>query len=415
MYDNMSFNVSNFLVVTNSTLDYENELEVALAGNTALLVLFMLFGSFGNCLVLFVYKDYKFSNKLDDRRFIPYLALMDFMASLASSCQYMIENGYPLRYPGSLSCKVLTFTSLLPASISGMILLAIAFHRYKRVCNPFSRLHITQTQTIAMTAVGGLVISFPSLVFSDITFFFDIEHGINATKCLRLSPTLKTSSSVYSSFIAALCVGGILFIIVSYSLVGVRIKRQYSLAQSTIRTTPANDIDETSEDLTASTFSLSTVATKDMFWHTKDYKTHSTFYLDDIDKAENSSCVPSSMNTLETTLKKKKKRAKQTRFIQRKRARFLRFTWMFVIMSAVYCCSLLPRVIVRVLEMAVTNFWFKLDRETLVAMTFLARIYIISFIVNPVIYGFFDNKFRKKCKRLLKNCNCYLRVTTTTV
>ncbi|XP_061183332.1 uncharacterized protein LOC133191602 [Saccostrea echinata] len=266
-----------------------------------------------------------------------------------------------------------------------------------------------------MTAVAGLVISLPSLVFSDTTFYFDIEHGINATKCQRLSPTLKISSSVYSSFIAALCVGGIVFIIVTYSLVGVRIKRQYSQAQSTIRTTPANDIDEMSDDLTASTFSLSTFATKDILGHTKDLKTQSTFYLDDIDQTENSSCVPSTIYTLDTTLKKKKKRAKQTRFIQRKRARFLRFTWMFVLMSAVYCCSLLPRVIVRVLEVAVTNFWFNLDREKLVAMTFLARIYIISFIVNPLIYGFFDNKFRKKCKRLFRNCDCYFRVTTTTV
>lgn len=90
--------------------EIEDELVNALIGNTVLLVFFMICGAFGNCMVLFVYKDYKFSsNKIDDRRFIPYLALVDFMASLTSCCQYVIENQYPLRYPGKFSCKVLNF------------------------------------------------------------------------------------------------------------------------------------------------------------------------------------------------------------------------------------------------------------------------------------------------------------------
>lgn len=414
--DNTTVNVSVQGNASGDTREYENEIINALYGNTVLLVLFVLLGSFGNCLVLYVYKDYKFSNKVDDRRFIPYLALMDYIACLTSSCHYLIENGYPLQYPGSFSCKVLTFTSMLPASISGMILLAIAFHRYKRVCNPFTRLNITQTQTIGITAIGGLVISVPTLIFSDATYYYDDRLRIGVTKCQRLSRALQTSSSVYSSLIAALCVGGIGFIIVSYTLVGLRIKRQYYHAQSIIHPNPTNHMDDASSDLTASTLSLSTLASKEVFNQSKDPKSFSTFYIDDIDKPEISSCSPSTYNTLDTTLrKKKKKRIRHTKFIKRKRARFMRFTVMFVIMSAVYCFSLLPRVIVRVLEMAITNFWFILGRDKLVTMTFLSRVYIISFVANPFIYGFCDNKFRKKCKRLFKSCCCYIRMTTTAV
>lgn len=166
--------------------EIEDELVNALIGNTVLLVFFMICGAFGNCMVLFVYKDYKFSsNKIDDRRFIPYLALVDFMASLTSCCQYVIENQYPLRYPGKFSCKVLNFISTFPASISGLILLSIAFHRYKRVCNPFSRLNITQNQTIAATAILGFLISIPSLFLSDTALYYDTSNEIYVKKHLR--------------------------------------------------------------------------------------------------------------------------------------------------------------------------------------------------------------------------------------
>lgn len=384
----------------------EDELVNALIGNTVLLVFFMICGAFGNCMVLFVYKDYKFSsNKIDDRRFIPYLALVDFMASLTSCCQYVIENQYPLRYPGKFSCKVLNFISTFPASISGLILLSIAFHRYKRVCNPFSRLNITQNQTIAATAILGFLISIPSLFLSDTALYYDTSNEFYVKKCQRLSRGSIIMSKVYSSFIAALCVGGIGFIIVTYSMVGVRIKRQYNHAQNTVRMNPVIDANDGFSDNTASNFSI--FSTREVNDIAKEPKSQSTFYIEDVASGhELSSCGPSAYNTLDTTLKKKKKQVKQTKFVQRKRARFLRFTWMFVLMSGVYCLTLLPRVTVRVLEMVTSDFWFILDKESLVALTFLARIYIISFIVNPLIYGFLDNMFRKKCKALFRNCIC---------
>lgn len=386
--------------------EIEDELVNALIGNTVLLVFFMICGAFGNCMVLFVYKDYKFSsNKIDDRRFIPYLALVDFMASLTSCCQYVIENQYPLRYPGKFSCKVLNFISTFPASISGLILLAIAFHRYKRVCNPFSRLNITQNQTIAATAILGFLISIPSLFLSDTALYYDTSNEIYVKKCQRLSRGSIIMSKVYSSFIAALCVGGIGFIIVTYSMVGVRIKRQYNHAQNTVRMNPVIDANDGFLDNTASNFSI--FSTREVNDNAKEPKSQSTFYIEDVASGhELSSCGPSAYNTLDTTLKKKKKQVKQTKFVQRKRARFLRFTWMFVLMSGVYCLTLLPRVTVRVLEMVISDFWFILDKESLVALTFLGRIYIISFIVNPLIYGFLDNMFRKKCKALFRNCIC---------
>lgn len=412
----MDYNTSSVINTSSSSNNVtfrndfvENEVTEALVGNTVLLVFFILAGSFGNCVVLFVYKDYKFSgHKIDDRRFIPYLALVDFMACLTSCSQYLIENNYPLQYPGSFSCKVLTFTSTFPASISGLILLAIAFHRYKRVCNPFSRLNITQTQTIAATAVFGFFISLPSLFLSDTASYYDSRYGILVRKCQRLSRVWKTTSSVYSCFLSALCVGGVAFIIITYSLVGVRIKRQYRHAQSNVQMNQMHGLDEASSDLTASNFSVSIFAVSNAGDHAKSPKSQSTFYIDEAGVApEVSSCNPSTHNTLDTAPRKKKKRLKQTKFIQRKRARFLRFTWMFVLMSGVYCLTILPRVIVRVLEMAIDKFWFILEQNSFVALTFLARTYIISFIVNPLIYGFFDNMFRKKCKKLFRICYCY--------
>lgn len=392
--------------------EIEDEIVKSLIGNTVLLVFFMFLGAFGNCMVLFVYKDYKFSpNKIDDRRFIPYLALVDFIASLTSCFQYVIENQFPLRYPGEFSCKVLNFISTFPASISGLILLAIAFHRYKRVCNPFSRLNITQNQTIAATAILGFFISIPSLFLSDTALYYDTSHGIYVRKCQRLSRSWMILSRIYSSFIAALCVGGIGFIIATYSMVGVRIKRQYHHAQSTARMNPMIDANDGFSDITASNFSV--FSTREVIDNTKDPKSQSTFYIEDVASGQElSSCGPSTYNTLDTTLKKKKKQIKQTKFVQRKRARFLRFTWMFVLMSGVYCLTLLPRVSIRVLEMVTVDFWFILDKDTFVALTFLARIYIISFIVNPLIYGFLDNMFRKKCKELFRNCKCSRTRTT---
>lgn len=79
---------------------------------------------------------------------------------------------------------------------------------------------------------------------------------------------------------------------------------------------------------------------------------------------------------------------------------------MFVFMLGVYCLMFLFCVIVCVLEMVISDFWFIFDKELFVVLIFLGCIYIISFIVNFLIYGFLDNMFWKKCKVLFRNCIC---------
>lgn len=67
----MEFNIFyvNLSLFSNILFDEEIEDEFVnvLIGNIVLLVFFMICGVFGNCMVFFVYKDYKFFfNKIDD-------------------------------------------------------------------------------------------------------------------------------------------------------------------------------------------------------------------------------------------------------------------------------------------------------------------------------------------------------------
>ncbi|KAL3889956.1 hypothetical protein ACJMK2_002271 [Sinanodonta woodiana] len=74
---------------------------------------------------------------------------------------------------------------------------------------------------------------------------------------------------------------------------------------------------------------------------------------------------------------------------------------MFTI-TLVFIVSYLPHLCITILDAVDTHFWDDLSSSEIVVYDILLRTYLINDMANPIIYGFWDDKFRKECMQLIK-------------
>lgn len=128
--------------------------------------LFILFGFFGNCLVVFVYK-FRMTGKMKDRYFIPTLAIMDALVCILGPSISLGLTLYPVTFYGDILCKVLIFVFRVPLNSSVLLTFVIGYFRFRKVC-------ISKSSTITLrkcrlatiiTIVMSLVMATPMLFF----------------------------------------------------------------------------------------------------------------------------------------------------------------------------------------------------------------------------------------------------------
>lgn len=78
-----------------------------------------------------------------------------------------------------------------------------------------------------------------------------------------------------------------------------------------------------------------------------------------------------------------------------------RYTIMFIVISFVAIVTYIPPWIFIIMETQDHEFWSALTYGESVTFLIIRRIYIINHVVNPVIYGLFDGRFRYTLKRML--------------
>jgi hypothetical protein len=74
--------------------------------------------------------------------------------------------------------------------------------------------------------------------------------------------------------------------------------------------------------------------------------------------------------------------------------------------TVVFIVSYLPFIIISILDSIDEGFW---DGRTIVESVFLdcmLRLYLVNNVTNPVIYSFWDEKFRRETKLLLIRLSC---------
>ncbi|XP_061185275.1 uncharacterized protein LOC133193349 [Saccostrea echinata] len=78
-----------------------------------------------------------------------------------------------------------------------------------------------------------------------------------------------------------------------------------------------------------------------------------------------------------------------------------RYTIMFIVISFVAIVTYIPPWIFIIMETRDHDFWSELTYSESVTFIIIRRIYIINHVINPVIYGLFDGRFRYTLKKML--------------
>lgn len=376
---------------TSDTLEFNNQkIADILFPNTILMLAGCALSVVGNITVMHIH--WRKLNSADNfRKFIPYLALSDFVGSIVCSIVSTVQNFFWLKWFNPTTCKVGWVLMRSVQSISVSFLVVIAFQRFFRICRPFKTgiPKITKCVYAMATVVFVLVQSVPFAYFADVISENTIDN-ITVFKCIRYNEKLDIDTRLqfgYKTVEMSLQASMVLIIIFLYYRSAVRltqlankVKIPLHSAAATILTTTVDFTTEINEE---SSITLG----------------RSIFYLQagstPNDSAENiSAAATTNYGTTNKAYRKMKARNEK----------YKRINCMFILISIIVVLTYLPRIIIAVFEMNNSDFWqeFVHDRndknKELLIMVSIYRLYMISFFINPIIYSVMDLQFRKELR-----------------
>lgn len=368
----------------NKTLaDWNKELRDILLPVTICESLYFLIGVLGNSTVLYIYL-LKFKTFCDDRFFIPVLAVIDLIASVVTSSFSISINVLPVMYSSDIACKLLWYTGMTIIGASALTLMVIAINRYLKICKPFAK----QIRRKVKKWLVVVIVIVPSLVSSPCFLFYgtvQIEskaYQVTGYRCSSLTAGVPKVALAFKSILFLIVLAIIIIVSVLYILIAKeifkrsRIRKQMSLSKVQLTLVKSEecksvfyDIDET-EDIDSNSMEQSKDVKRDT---DSEYK-----------RAPNYSTLPSKSDS-------------ESRHC---RVSGFQITIIFMIISAVFAVSFMPKLILMVVESIDVEFWTGLTPSQLAGFEFLYTLIIINNIINPFIYGLFDQKFRSELKNM---------------
>lgn len=332
--------------MNNATFDVEdwnNEYARRYIVSTILQSFFLIFGFSGNLIVLATYIT-KMKSTHDDRYFIPILAGVDLSGCVVSTTLILLSNNQPYKYPSSLICKSLNGVTcgLIVASI--FLLLVISVQRYQKICRPFGfQMNLKCKRTVVtMVLIIATVFVLPSFFLYEKVQVIHPVKNITGHRCGPV-PSTKTVGEIYRCMLMAAELISVISMSVLYGFVG------YTLLT---RRKPAGNVLGVAKP------------------H------HKT-----IDENPQESGIPSRKGNMRS--------GKQ-------------YSLMFMSISLISILCFFPPWICIILETKDKAFWDHLTHEETQVFILMRGVFVLNFVINPFIYGFFDSKFRENVKSIFK-------------
>lgn len=312
-------------------------------------------GLVGNLLVLLVY-TFRMKGNRDDRYFIPILAVFDLIASTVASVFYVYESIFFVDFPSSTLCKGMLYTMTATSGLSALLLIAIAVQRYLKICKPFGKQMTESKRRLCLGLIVGFSVlySAPVLLFSGNMKVDGVFEGRNVTglTCFTGAGNYPTYEAVYYYVIFILMVTNILTVGVLYIPIGVVVYRHNKVRKTRQR----------------QSFDVHSI----QFDSLSDHKTSQTSSTD--------------------ILKPRPPREGG-----------INFNLMFFVIIVCYLISYTPTCIFLIISKLSPELWFNISAAEMIVFFTLQRFYVINHVVNPIIYGYFDMKFRAD---ILSLCKC---------
>ncbi|CAC5377606.1 unnamed protein product [Mytilus coruscus] len=159
--------------VTADDLDGVNdEMAVILHPVIAIVCIYMIVGVLGNPLVIYYYG---FSVKPSPSYyFIVLVAVFDLIICCISIPLEIVDMMFSYKFPSVIGCKIFRCVNYFSSVGTGLVLIAIAIDRYRKVCQPFkSQITMKMAKIIIfIVCFTAACISWPGFVFYDV-------HAVN--------------------------------------------------------------------------------------------------------------------------------------------------------------------------------------------------------------------------------------------
>ena len=361
--------------------------------NTVLLGLGALVGVVGNVCVILMY-NCKMKKRRDDRYFIPWLALVNLFATIIAVTFFITLNSLHANYTSDILCKSLNYFNRVTFVISLVILLVIAIQRYKKICNTFgNRISLFWKRfSIVFTIIASSLISIPMAIFYGVTEVLNTDTNVTEFRCQLRSEAETNSYARYGLYVFHGCVFSLIFIIVTsitslYLIIGRRIHSNMQ--------TPSKTLSSSTSSLFSNSINQTDIVLRKARSETNMFKVKSK------QNSENSTPTLVIYSGSGVQVGRSQSTNNCRKIHKRRNLNIYRYSYMFFTISVVTFVSYVPPFIVILLETADRDLWNDLSYTQLNILLLFRRMYLLSYVINPFLFGLFDRTFRSELKAVI--------------
>lgn len=358
-------------------------------------ILLLIIGVPGNSIVLYVYTQ-KWGRS-STRTFILGLALLDLVNCLVTYPMEIALMTRPYLFDYPVLCKVTRFATYGCNTASGLVLIAIAVDRYQRICRPLNKPMTTQTAKIVIFCSIGVAVVFlwPALVL-----YGTMSIRVSRTVVLKLCQiqdnfVVSVYPLVFFVFNGVCTVIIFLILTIIYSFVGMKVCRLRTFRSKSCSVTSISEFTDEDDQLYLGNCKGANSSQRELQPLKNKRKRPDNGSNDDIPPAPGAIKVV--LKTTSDTLKKARKSVTDKRF-----RRVSKTTVMLFLVTLLYVICFTPFLGIAFHRTIHKEAFKNMTRSERMAFYVILRSYLLNCAINPIIYSFCNDLFRKECAYLFK-------------
>ncbi|XP_033726476.1 uncharacterized protein LOC117316095 [Pecten maximus] len=389
-----------------------------------LTIMMFVIGVPGNLIVFYVY--WRRWRKTTSRLFIMALAAFDLCNCVSMAFEIDIILNV-VQYDHPSRCKFARMFTFLMNNASSFTLLVIAIDRFMRICRPLkpAMINVQAKVAIAVAVVMAVVFAFPAAVL------YGTQTRIMKTAfpnvCIKMHLCLiedsYTTSKLPLIFTSVLLAGNLaidVVLIICYICIAYQVIQRGQFNDGCLSKSRQPSISSTATDhdvlepdaiykptpivlARQGSLASSEVNGGD---GTEPAKADGSKLARNINGSTSRSVGGGSINSKPSASFKrsqfKKQRSMSTQSIESRRAQMYKTTLMLFLVTLLFMVSFIPYCVIVIIRYIQPNYYDTLTTSGQAIFQFFLRMYLLSCALNPVIYSFMSEQFRKECVMLFR-------------
>ena len=397
--ENMTLSYTNYSVTDNTIMSYSNKTLQEYNDEEAnrrlipviYLGLLMLIGIPGNLIVLIVYPS-RFP-KTTHRMFITGLAVADILVCVVTLPFEITEMRLQYTFYNSWCCKFFRACNTLFALSSIFILMGLSGDRFRRVCTPLKVQMTSRHATIYIMfcVVLAVIFSWPNFFISGIRLV-NLGNNVTGYDCSLSDQFAKTKyPTLYGGTLFLVFIICMISLIVLYSLIGRQILKHFQFRRRFSRSSTSKSTSSTP---------VSNDSRKLMSTNKAEQEYNNEVFIDNKPKETQE------MLTRKSHRKSSKHHSTKHQSVKED-ATSKKLTKIALAISLAFILSYLPHLTISLLTALKGKFLLPPGPVVSAVLPIVTRSFVINNVVNPIIYGLMDKRFRDNCKLMFKNALCF--------